>query len=362
MTLDPSLILREVNDYGGSSPFRLVEIKDKGFGMVATRDIKLGELLLTEKPILDSFHSSGKAALTNDEEKVLQHSIKHIPEGVVSSSRLARNKAQEVKSSFMRLSEEERRSIMELSDAYVGRISEQKTPYGVITTNAVTRGANSPDRVLCMKFCRFNHSCRPNVGHMWLDPYERMWANRNISKGEELTTEYILLAQNRKERQKYLKEGYGFRCTCEACMIKGKELIRSNTRRERIAVLDNEILSIGRLNPVKGLTFCEEMMDILEKEGLAIPLLLGRVYYDAYQLACAICDLPNARKWIKLAHENHLITEGINSQETKKMARFLEKPTTHMNWGMSRWMAGGGVGGDDNMGEMFSLLQNLMRG
>jgi len=360
VTLDSSLILRSVNDYGGSSPFQLVEIKDKGFGMVATRDIKLGELLLEEKPILDSFRCSGREALTDDELKVLQHTLNCIPEGVVSRPAFERQKAQETKFLFLRLSEEEQNSVMELCDAFVGRISGQKTAFGVITTNAVKRGENSPDRVLCMKFSRFNHSCRPNVGHMWVEPYERMTANRDISKGEELTTEYILLPQNRIERQKHLKEGYGFRCNCEVCIITGKELSRSNARRERIAVLDKQILSTGALNPLKGLTLCEEMMNVLENEGLAIPVLLGRVYYDAYQLACAIGDLSKAKKWIKLAHENHLISEGARGQGTKKMARYLKKPTSHMNWGISRWMVGGGDMGDSKMDEMLKLLQKLM--
>jgi len=345
LTLDPSLIKREVDDYGGSQPYRLVEILDKGFGMLAARDIKRGELIVSEKPILDSFISSGTAELTKDEEKLLQHSLKCSSQmqGIRIADALTRRMAQEIKSSFKRLSQEDQERIMELSDSFVGRICEEKSALGVLTTNSVSRGSNSSDRVLCLTFSRFNHSCCPNLGHVWVEPYERMYANRDIKKGEELTTAYVNPAQNRTTRQKILLDGYGFRCVCEACALTGKELSISDARRERMAVLDIEILKVGAMDPVRGIALCEEMINVMEKEELAIPALLGRVYYDAYQLACAIGDFPRAKNWINLAHDNHLISEGDKSQSTQKMAQYMANPKSHMNWGVSRWMVGGGI-------------------
>lgn len=62
-----------------------------------------------------------------------------------------------------------------------------------------------------------NHSCDPNCFQMFDGPSIRLRALRPIAPGEELTIGYIDLSELRSERQKILRESYGFLCTCSRC-------------------------------------------------------------------------------------------------------------------------------------------------
>jgi hypothetical protein len=65
-----------------------------------------------------------------------------------------------------------------------------------------------------------NHSCLPNVIFGNNGNEMIFVAVRDINKGEEICDNYIDITLPRKERKKHLLEQYGFECYCEQC-IKG---------------------------------------------------------------------------------------------------------------------------------------------
>lgn len=81
-----------------------------------------------------------------------------------------------------------------------------------------------PGAGIFLQGTRINHSCLPNVSHSWNKQLNAkvFHALRDLEKGEELTTSYILPFQAREARQRYLLEKHGFVCQCVAC---GREAI-----------------------------------------------------------------------------------------------------------------------------------------
>ncbi|KAH6781197.1 Rossmann-fold superfamily protein [Perilla frutescens var. hirtella] len=67
----------------------------------------------------------------------------------------------------------------------------------------------------------YNHSCDPNVNFVWSEDAEgKMVALRDIEEGEELRICYLDASMSYEARQKFLYEGYGFKCDCPRCVSK----------------------------------------------------------------------------------------------------------------------------------------------
>lgn len=68
---------------------------------------------------------------------------------------------------------------------------------------------------------RYNHSCVPNIHHM-IDEDETTCCItvRPIKKGEQLFIDYLVDKhfENHQKRKDYIKEVWGFDCTCEKCI------------------------------------------------------------------------------------------------------------------------------------------------
>ena len=78
---------------------------------------------------------------------------------------------------------------MELKDMLEEEKGE-KTLVGVFQTNAMARGSENSVGLILLEASRFNHSCLPNLDHFWADPYQRVFATRDIKKGEEVFVTY----------------------------------------------------------------------------------------------------------------------------------------------------------------------------
>ncbi|KAK4158994.1 hypothetical protein QBC43DRAFT_348283 [Cladorrhinum sp. PSN259] len=66
---------------------------------------------------------------------------------------------------------------------------------------------------------RINHACRPNAHSRFSERRLTMevMAHLSILPGEEITMSYIPITTPIKERQQYLKQHWGFDCTCSLC-------------------------------------------------------------------------------------------------------------------------------------------------
>lgn len=64
-----------------------------------------------------------------------------------------------------------------------------------------------------------NHSCAPNARVIHLDSaHARLVAARRIEEDEEVSITYVNPELSYEERQKHLRQQYGFECQCSKCV------------------------------------------------------------------------------------------------------------------------------------------------
>ena len=345
----PDEIIREVKDLSQDGiPLRMVELKDKGIGLIATRNIKSGELVFQEKPILKSNLCGGsrKLNLTVDEEQKVGKEVEELLErvGCESDSFLTGQKSttiaqfKRVMSGYKVLPDAEKVKYMQLHDSFLADTDQPKSVCGIYATNAVQEGDNSNEGVVCMLVSRINHSCVPNVQHVWTEPFERVVSNRDIQCGEEILTNYVRLDAGKLQRGLKLTRQYGFICNCEACSLipLSKQAMMqqfSDQRRYEIRNLDDNIVQLCHFDPMKALQSVEKLLELQRKEGIQSHRMIARASYDAYQIAVSVGDLSLATMWIERAHSNYTISDGAESNVVKKLSRYLRNPKLHPSWG-----------------------------
>ncbi|KAJ7855994.1 hypothetical protein B0H14DRAFT_3448793 [Mycena olivaceomarginata] len=147
-------------------PFVVADLPGKGKGLVATRDIKQGELVIQESPLFTP-------------RRFLKLSYVHFPEG---------------------LDPEQPRG------GRAGDIPDE-------------RGRGGGPGGVFPRMARLNHGCSRafNVVYTWRAREQQLFVHalRNISRGQvELLTTYTDTKRTRRERREFLSQQYGFKCTC----------------------------------------------------------------------------------------------------------------------------------------------------
>ena len=149
---------KKVPIYQGNKPsYSVVKIEGKGDGVIANRDIEYGELIMEERPAM-------KILSHQENENDLQTLFEPLPDSAKSA-------------------------IMSLHDAYSK--NGVKSLLGIKKSNAFAKDENGYLSVIGTVISKFNHSCIQNVDHVFVEPYQRVYAVRNIRKGEELCTAYV---------------------------------------------------------------------------------------------------------------------------------------------------------------------------
>ena len=275
--------------------YRLQTVEGKGVSLVATRHLPAGEKILEETPILQ-----GETEKLKDSEYVTF--------------------------ALSQLSKMKRKKFGRLYNAY----PEQKK-VGIINTNCYALGCDGPRSGIFEKLSSINHSCTPNAERWW-DPgrgIETLYAIRALDEGEEITVAYTWTAARRwAERQRLLFSSWRFTCNCECCQLTGTERESSDKCRQLIRKAD---VMVGFHSTTEVLPLIKESLKCCEKERL-FGTVCARICYDEYQLALQTENLREATKFIKWAYEQYLLGTGPGSNQTKKMAAYVQDPTSHSLW------------------------------
>lgn len=134
-----------------------------------------------------------------------------------------------VQTAFDGLSVAQQTAVMSLSSCgqWLNADGGKRTPHGIYQTNSfLIRGggqgeSHAEDGALFLAVARINHSCRPNVNHIWRWDLQKtlVFATRDIAVGEELLTTYgPSECLDTKGRRAFLAEHFSFDCMCEMCM------------------------------------------------------------------------------------------------------------------------------------------------
>ena len=207
-----------------SEYYQLVEMDGKGFGYVASKDIKRGTLILREKA------------------QMIYKTSKNWTSDLIKS----------MVTSFKQMSKSNQEEFLKLHNIFLNQDlwSDQKVTMYQIVTQMYESGherekilailgicvanayANGYDEFACVAIhaSRFNHSCSPNITeYVTISGEIFVRTITKIKAGEEINccySEVNCIMKNRQDRQKYLKVHNNFICACNCCKD-GKEDIKA---------------------------------------------------------------------------------------------------------------------------------------
>ena len=215
-------------------PVMIKEYAGKGRGLVASRDIKMGELILQDTAVIDVRGISGPNG-----EWVNSFVINELKDQMKSMS-------DQERSDFYKLPQLDRdkegcplRSVNEM-----GRREQFLDELKIYIRNKMSG-------MIFLTMSLANHSCSPNatrgklVGSDGEDNKRSMEvrAIRNISKGEEVTTFYIMTGTTvnmmRSEIRATLKKDFFFDCKCSICV--GEVPDQDDVKRKILKIIDHEL-------------------------------------------------------------------------------------------------------------------------
>ncbi|KAJ7772743.1 hypothetical protein DFH07DRAFT_768028 [Mycena maculata] len=261
-----------------------------GMGLFATRALKTGDLILSDRPLYVGARGVGVAyppSLTWEQYQ-----------------QLALNELEKcVKVSVMRMRPEAKEAFMALKNSH--KEDGSGPIVGIIRTNALSVDGLRPGvkdetksySAVCKDISRLNHSCSPNTQPCWNLPsfsFE-LFAVRDIAAGEELTFQYVDVECSAAARNKALKP-YDFVCTCAACKDP-----KSDARRAAIRSLGAPTVYTWVFNMMSPDDFvsaqCRRQLALIAREGLEHLT----VYYDLMESMLenyiTLGDAQEASEW-----------------------------------------------------------------
>ena len=195
-------------------PVMVTEFEGKGRGVVAARDIKMGERIFLDKPLLK---------LKSDHSEVLKD-----PDSLMKQIRKLPSEAKLLfyKIGGRPLPKSFRRNLRKV------KINKE---YEIFFMNARSDG---DWQILFLNGTLLNHSCAPNAFLDTIQQAGETWcevrAIKDISKGEEVTVFYEIEQEygtysyhvygcNAKERKMKIQKEFRFDCKCDVCSGKVSE-------------------------------------------------------------------------------------------------------------------------------------------
>ncbi|CAJ1339077.1 unnamed protein product [Effrenium voratum] len=279
----PSQDARRRHRMAASGPaFEVRDLGEKGMGVVAARDIRKGERLLEEQPLLVVSRCRDTRELDAWEEEILAE---------VAKKPAAQQDA-----------------FWGLADCHT---PEAKTAVGICRTNGLPVETAEGEMVgIYATVSRFNHSCNNNVNNSYQDDKngEVLHAIRDIPQGEELCITYIDLFLTRQERQDTLQRVFGFRCTCPTCSQTGQELLLSNRRRQRLLQLREALPSA--VPQGLGTQVLNKIVELIDQELAGNAAAKTYTYHMGFQL---FQHGEEAEECAEKALQQAVLAEGADS-------------------------------------------------
>ncbi|KAI1458850.1 SET domain-containing protein [Annulohypoxylon moriforme] len=291
-----------------TAPYREVEIEGKDIGLVATRTIKAGELIMARTPGLmvneNAIHKLGKKTVS----ELLIRAVDDLPS-------------------------QHREGLLNLSthsaaSDYGNRI------YKILQTNSFRTGYHDGDNPFYSLFAevsRLNHDCRPNCAYYFdhLDFHQKVLAVRDIEVGEELTIAYYDPVQIHSVRQEKLHKEWGFHCSCKRCTADAPSIAESDSRIKQIIALRNELddhSATSKASPEKA----KLLVSLYEEEGILTRV--NEAYYRAAIEYIGVGDIENATKYATLCVDHGSQFIGPDRPFIKEMQELIADPRNHPKW------------------------------
>ncbi|KAI1093853.1 SET domain-containing protein [Rostrohypoxylon terebratum] len=290
------------------TPYREAQIPGKDIGLVATRTIEAGELLMARIPALmvneNAIEKLGKKTVS----ELLIRAVDDLP--------------------F-----QHRQSLLNLSTHSAAKDYGDKI-YRILQTNSFRTGYHDGDNAFYSLFTevsRINHDCRPNCAYYFdhLDFRQKVVAVREIAVGEELTIAYYDPLQIRSVRQDKLLKEWGFHCACQRCSMDAPSIAESDSRVKQIIALRNE-LDDHSATPEASPQKAELLISLYKEEGILTRV--NEAYYRAAIEYIGVGDAKNAAVHAKLCVDHGLKFIGPDRPFVNEMQELIANPTKHPKW------------------------------
>ncbi|KAF4637562.1 hypothetical protein G7Y89_g544 [Cudoniella acicularis] len=280
-------------------PWSTRQIEGKGIGMIASRDLKRGDLITSTTPVLLVYPSS--FLRSSIMELLLRRAIEQLPR----SSQDA----------YLNLATIFGDEAVKIQDVLKANTFE-------VQVGGVMHLAVFPEQ------SRMNHDCGPNaqyyIDHERLTHY--VHATRPILKGEEITISYTDPLQPTSDRQKHLKVAFHFTCSCSRCSSASE----SDSILRQITQL---VMTLSNIDYKYDGTpeMAEKLIKLHEHEGLegfmAMAYSLAALTYSS--IGDEQGTIFNAQKAWEVSRMRN--GPGMNDDEIWKDA--IENPRELWNWG-----------------------------
>jgi len=270
--------------------------EEKGMGVIATRDIKVGELILKETPFLVSTHDNDWPTLEQAVNKLSPYQKAMFDSHCTSTP-----------------------------------YDHLPKPLNIFKTNAFRLAMDTQQSGLFDEGSRFNHSCRPNCSSHWDVEQGVRWfiANREIRKGEEIEITYGDIRRAKSERQEWLKTTFGFECACEACSYSDTQTSESDRRRLEIKKIEASAARC-RLFPLELIKKVNIGLKLLEEEGIVLGA--ASLAFEALIICVWFGERMNGIRWIYRTLELMSREYGMWSTRYKGVEAWRGEPTLHPSW------------------------------
>ncbi|KAF8208508.1 hypothetical protein K438DRAFT_1961107 [Mycena galopus ATCC 62051] len=279
--------------------FRIETIPGKGVGAFSTRALKMGELVLSERPLFVSARTAPTVILPD-----------HTPEMVLQNTRDQLEKYCALAVDRMR--PENKAAFMALANSHtedgsgpcvgIMRTNSLGLSGIVPSTTKLTEGADVYSAT-CRDISRLNHSCSPNTSsHFDLASFSySLYAVRDIAAEEELTYSYVDIELPSAERNEKLKP-YGFICTCVACTDPTSDARRASLEGSAPNVF---LWSTINRNLSEDWIFTKalQQLALLTTEGMEEHVRYSDAITAMMEAYICLGDADNASKWAAKVHK-----------------------------------------------------------
>lgn len=226
----------------------------------ARRDIKRGELLVSELPLLVWQEGMSKEdsrqwtdQLTPSARKALFSLSKRSDQSAIE----AEKKDNTDETARIRSANGFELELPAIPLPFNGKLPPQPTDASFLFAN----------------ISRINHSCLPSCGHAmdWSRLRLEVFAMRDIQQGEDISIEYIpqLITLPSKERKDKLKSTFGFDCACSLCSSAPENIQQSDRRRRQLKLSSRNLFGAG-FNRQQMIGEMERIRTILSEEGYSV--------------------------------------------------------------------------------------------
>ncbi|TFK31556.1 hypothetical protein BDQ12DRAFT_716924 [Crucibulum laeve] len=281
--------------------FRVSLTSDMGLGMFATCSLKMGDLILSERPLIVS-----PAATRVTFQKPSGFTDEQYTQAIL----FEREKALE--ECLKRMFPESRKAFYALANSHT---EDGSGPIvGRIRTNGFTVGKGFYDKqygetsgaysATCDKLSRINHSCRPNTTYTFdVASFSfQLRAMRDIKSGEQLFCSYSTVTLPAADRKRQLAP-YGFQCTCASCS-------GDTANSDRVRTNHIDLISVNRAEYdiwagipryLRNNSILQSSLDLLsdvENEGLRATAFYPLLLCTISEIYAQLGDTANANLYL----------------------------------------------------------------